>query len=439
MTEASAGPVAYLTGEYPKASHTFILREIAALEAAGVAVIPCAIRRPRPAELIGPEEEGEHARTFYVIAAARRAPLALVRAHLGYLLRAPGRYLAAAALARRTVAPGAKAALWQLFHFVEAGLLARHLQGRGVRHLHNHFAGSSATVAMLAARMAGLSYSLSLHGPADFAAPDRIALGPKIAGARFAACISHFARAQAMMATDPVHWDRLHIVHCGVEPERYDAPAGDGAGDDTPAGPRLLFVGRLAAVKGLPVLFDALARLRPRHPDLVLEIVGDGPDRTALEERAAARGLGAHVRFLGYRSQAEVAARLTATDVFVLPSFAEGVPVVLMEAMAARRPVVATRVAGVGELVEDGVSGFTVPPGDPESLADRIGLLLDDPARRAAMGAAGRAAVEAGFDIRHEAARLARILAHALDAAAPPLGLRPAVSSDTPRETRSPV
>lgn len=180
----------------------------------------------------------------------------------------------------------------------------------------------------------------------------------------------------------------------------------------------------MAAIKGVALLIDAFARIRAAHPAAHLTLVGDGPERAALEARAAALGLGQAVTFTGYLGQAEVAAQLDASDVFVLPSFAEGVPVVLMEAMASRRPVIGPRVAGVPELVEDGVSGYVVPPGDPETLFDRIATLLADPALRGRMGDAGRAKVVAEYDVAQESAWLADLIAGSL-ARQLPEGLRP--------------
>ena len=409
---ASPAPVAYLTGHYPKASHTFILREIAALERRGIPVLRWSLRRPAQAELIGPEERAEAARCGYLVERAARAPHRLVLAHLALAARAPGRYLHAAGLAARSARPGLRGALWALFHFAEAGLLARSLGAAGARHLHNHFADTSATVAMLAAALAALPFSYTLHGPAELYEPEGNALALKTARARFVACISHYARAQAMLFSAPGHWDRLHIVHCGVDPALYDTPA-----PPARAGLRLLFVGRLAAIKGLRVLIEALSRARAGGGDggaITLDLVGDGPDRAALE--AAARPLDGAVRFLGYRSQAGVAAALAEADALVLPSFAEGLPVVLMEAMASRRPVIATRVGGVGELVEDGVSGLLVEAGDAAGLAGAIAALAADPARRAGMGAAGRARVLAAFDAETEAARIAGLIGPAAGA-----------------------
>jgi len=204
-----------------------------------------------------------------------------------------------------------------------------------------------------------------------------------------------------MYFSDPADWDKLKIIHCGVTPEAYAAPerSGDGC--------HLVFVGRLTAIKGLRVLLDAFGQWADRTPVLGLTLVGDGDDQPALEAMAAP--LGDAVRFTGYLSQAEVAEMLATADALVLPSFAEGVPVVLMEAMASARPVIATRVAGGSELVEDGVSGFLAAPGDAAGLADRISRLAGDPALRRRMGAAGRDKVLAEFDIRKEAARIAAL------------------------------
>jgi glycosyltransferase involved in cell wall biosynthesis len=389
--------IACLTGEYPKASHTFILREIAALRTFGAEVLSASIRRTAQAQLIGPEEEAEAARTFHVLETARR-PGALLSAHLSLLTQAPGRYLATLALALRTGRPGARGTLWQLFYFAEAGVLAAHLRREGVGHLHNHFADSSANVAMLAAGLGSIPFSFTLHGPAELFEPESWHLGEKIARSAFTVCISHFARSQAMLFSDPADWGKLRIVHCGVEPVRYDADP-----PEAREGLRLLFVGRLTAIKGLRVLFAALESVRAERPDVTLTLIGDGEDRAWAEAEAARIG---GIALLGFRSQGEVAEAVKAADAFVLPSFAEGVPVVLMEAMAAARPVIATRVGGVAELVEDGVSGHLVAPGDPEALAAAIRALAQDPASRARMGQAGRAKVRAEFDVGHEARRL---------------------------------
>ncbi len=397
--------IAYVTGEYPRATDTFIQREVAALREQGLEVCTFSVRRTSAEHMVGPEQEREREGTFYILPPS---PLPLLRAHLELLLRSPGRYLRALALAWSTRQPGMRGHLYQLFYFAEAGLLAGELRRRGIRHLHNHFANSSCTVSMLAAELSGLTFSFTIHGPAIFFEPGRWRIDEKIKRALFVSCISHYCRSQAMVFAPPDCWKRLHIIHCGVDPSLYEMVSHQGRGQ------RLLYVGRLAAAKGLAILLESLASLRSENPDLLLTVVGDGPDRGAIEAQAARLGLKANVRFLGYRSQDEVRNEMREADVFVLPSFAEGVPVVLMEALASGVPVVATRVAGVGELVEDGVSGYLVPPGDPVSLADRLGKLIEDPALRSRFGAEGRAKVEEEFDVRCEAARLHSVLTAAL-------------------------
>lgn len=404
MTPADKSPapsskIAYLTGEYPAVSHTFILREIEALRSLGADVMTCSIRRTPPQHKPGPAEKAAAASTFYVLQAAKN-PATLIAAQLT-ALRTPRRYARTLALAWRTCAPGAKAALWQMFYVLEAAVLARKLKEASVTHLHNHFGNSSANVALLTSEMSGIPFSYTLHGPAEFYEPHRWRLDEKTRRARFVSCISHFCRSQAMYFSDPDHWHKLRIIHCGVIPALY---AGKRETLNPKAGAHFVFVGRVAAVKGLRVLLDAFASAIEQVPDMRLTIVGDGADRATLEARAAP--LGGAVTFTGYKAQAEVAEILTQADVFVLPSFAEGLPVSLMEALASEVPVIATRVAGVAELVEDGQHGHLVPPGDSTSLANRMIEMAQDPQARARMGAAGRAKVEQEFDVAQEAARL---------------------------------
>jgi len=391
--------IAYLTGQYPRATDTFIQREVAALRALGLEVTTCSIRRTGAQHLVGEEQRTEAKATFHVLSATLNL-WTLTHAKLS-ALRHPARFLRALSLAWTTAPKGLRGRLYNLVYFSEALVLAHHLRRENITHLHNHIAKSSCTVAMLASALSGIPYSFTLHGPDIFYAPEHWRLDAKIARARFVVCISNFARAQAMLFSDQAHWDKLKIIHCGVDPDRYDT-----------SGPRdgnhLLFVGRLAAVKGVPLLLEALAQARQNLPDLRLTLVGDGPDRTALMAQTRAMNLGDAVDFAGYRSQSEVAALLAYSDCLVLPSFAEGVPVVLMEAMAARLPVIASRVGGTAELVEDGVSGHLIAPGDAGALHNAILAVMTGP-DRAAMGQAGRARVAAEFDINAEAARLARL------------------------------
>ena len=433
MPDPKAHPrIAYLTGQYPAVSHTFILREILALRAMGFLVETCSVRASGPEHQRGPDERQAAVTSFYIQPSAR-SPRHLART-ARLILGRPGALGQMLRQAWRIRPPGLRGLAWHLFYAAEALLLAAHLDGRSVARLHNHFAGASASVSLLAATFLKIPFSFTLHGPADLVEAQQARLDRKIAAADFVACISHFARSQAMIHADPVHWPKLRIVHCAVEPARYARPAAE----EDPKGPvRLVFVGRLAPVKGVRVLLEAFEQARAGGTDLRLTVIGDGPDRTAIQAMAA--GLGDAVCFTGYQSQDEVAAHLAESDIFVLASFAEGVPVVLMEAMASGLPVIATRIAGIPELVADGESGLIVAPGDAAALADAILRLVADPAQRQRMGRAGRATVARHFALRTEAARLARLFTEGpghdlrpnpLDDAADPLaGLIPILAS----------
>ena len=326
--------IAYLTGEYPRATDTFIQREVEGLRQLGSTVLTCSIRPTGEEHWVGPEQRAERDRTFYVLPVA---PWTVLGIQLSLAIAHPLRYLRALRLAVSTSAPGLRAILYQLFYFLEAGVLARQLKREAIEHLHNHIAESSCTVAMLAAELANVPFSFTLHGPYIFYHPHRWRLDTKIAKAAFVSCISHFCRSQAMLFSSPEHWEKLHIVHCGVDPSIFQPRKHVGSGD------RLLYVGRLAAAKGLPILLQGIANLKHTHPNLSLVVVGDGGERFELEAMAARLGIVRHVDFVGYQSRSAVREYLQHSDALVLPSFAEGVPVVLMEAMAAGVPVVSTR------------------------------------------------------------------------------------------------
>jgi colanic acid/amylovoran biosynthesis glycosyltransferase len=393
--------IAYLTGEYPRATDTFIQREVTTLRALGAEVHTFSVRRTGDEHMVGVEQQQERDRTFYILPSN---PIALLRAHIVQFFTLPKKYLQAIKLAWSTSQPGLRGAFYQLFYFLEAGILAQQIKIRQITHLHNHIVEASGTVAMLAALMGGFTYSFTLHGPYIFFRAHQWRLDEKIKRALFVSCISHYARSQGMIFAPTEKWNQMHIIHCGVDPELFNINS------HQKSSKRLLFVGRLAAAKGLPILLESLAILQQVHPDILLTVVGDGPDRQQLEQTTAQLKLNRNVKFVGYKSQVEVREYLQKTDVFVMSSFAEGIPVVLMEAMAAGVPVVATQIAGISELVEDSVNGYLIPPADPTSLAGCVDKLLSDYQLRARFGKAGRAKVEKDFNIHHEVAQLHRLM-----------------------------
>ena len=424
LAPGNGGPavrIAWLTDRHPELTATYIWREAEALRAAGVGVDAFSVWRPAPAETLAGDEL---ARTSYLDDAS---PIAGLRAHAVLLAASPARYLRALRLALRTRPSRPGGFRRALACLTWAVLLARALRARGLTHVHNHGTDTSCTVAMLASALGGIDFSFSVHGPRSFFAVKARHLDEKLRHARFVRCISRFCRSQCLLWVAPDRWDRLYMLHGGVDPKAYAGRVHEGVGT------HLLFVGRPGIPKGLPFLVEALARLCPERPDLRVTIIGDDPERAAVERSVRAAGLTARVHFTGYQTATQVAGWLARADLLVLPSLAEGVPVVLMEAMAAGVPVVATSIAGTGELVTDGVSGFLVPPADPDALVDRIRRLLDDPQLRARMGRAGRETVVRDFNLGRQAAQLRRLLAAVVLGQALPSTLEPHGAVEPPR------
>ncbi len=380
--DGSVKHIAYLCSEYPAVSQTFIFREIASLRQAGLQVTPISVHRPSNLEVMTANERLEAENTLVMTNLGLTAILA---AHLAVLRSSPAGYARMTATALTLVAKGPKHPFKALAYWAEAGILLNWMHQKGIRHVHEHFAAPTAIVAMLAKRYGSVSYSLSVHGPDIFFYQDSELLADKVNGAEFTRCISHFCRSQLMRITPPDRWSRLHIVRCGVDPEVYTPIPETGS-----AVPEILCVGRLVPAKGQRVLLEACALLKERGRSFYLTLVGGGPDMALLKDYASAAGLNGQVRFTGPLGQDRVRDWYGKADLFVLASFAEGVPVVLMEAMAKRIPVVSTRIAGIPELIDHGEDGLLAHAGDVEGLALQMEKLLLDPALRNRLGAAGR-------------------------------------------------
>jgi colanic acid/amylovoran biosynthesis glycosyltransferase len=392
--------VAYLASHYPTVSHTFILREVRALRELGVDVDTFAIWRSPAHQVLSRADREEAERTFSLLPLR---PGRLTLSHLAAIATRPGAYASMVRRAFGLARPGRRGLMLAASWVAEAPILWRELRRRGIHHVHAHLNGTGPAVAMLATELAGNAHtwSMTVHGPAEFYEVANDGLAEKVRSADFGVCISDFGRSQLMAFVGEEHWDKLHVVHCGVEP---DSRAARNRPEEH--GLSLLSVGRLTQVKGHGVLFEALADLRSRGLDARLVVVGDGPKRQGLERLAAEMGLDGAVRFTGAVGQDEIRAHYEAADVFAHASFAEGIPVVLMEAMAHRLPVVATRVMGVGELVRDGEIGLVVRPARPDPLSEALDRLAGDPALRERLGDAGRRTVEAEFDVRSSAAQM---------------------------------
>lgn len=398
---APPGPrrVAYLTNVYPKVSHSFIRTEIAALERQGFAVSRYTVRRA--ADAFGDEEDAAEASRTAVLLGGGMGRLVLAAALA--LLRRP--LASGNALARLVRSGGLRSVPRACAYFAEAALLARRMTRDGVRHVHVHFGTNPAEVARIASRLAPITYSFTVHGPDEFDAPAALDLGGKIAEATFVAGVSSFGRSQLMRWSDPVHWSRIHVVRCAVSPAFLAVPSATAFPSAT-----LVCIARLSAQKGLPLLIEAVAQVAASRP-IEMEIIGDGEGRAVLEAQIARLGISRSVRLAGWGTPAQVRDRIENARALVLPSFAEGLPVVLMEALAQGRPVVTCAVAGIPELVDARV-GWLVPAGSVKALAAALHEVLDaSPEELRAMGEAGRERVRALHDPDANAATLAALLA----------------------------
>jgi glycosyltransferase involved in cell wall biosynthesis len=395
--------IAYLTSVYARSSDLYIRGEVVHLRAMGFTVHTFSIRRPEPHELVSEEVRRAYATTEFVLAAgAGRLFLAWLRT----ILRSPRRALAALQLAVRIGTPGLKGRLWPLAYLIEAAYLAERLMARRVDHIHNHIGENSASVAMLAAVLSGIPFSMTIHGPSEFDRPTQLALGEKIHRAAFTVAVSEFTRSQLYRWSNPADWPKIHVVHCGLD--------GTFLGVGTTAIPearRLVCVGRLTEQKGPFVLVEAARRLAAEGRTFELLLIGDGPLRQPIEELIERLGLEEYVRLAGVRGIETVRDELLRARALVLPSFAEGLPRVLMEALALGRPVISTYVAGIPELVVPGLCGWLVPAGSVEALVEAMrDALSAATADLERMGRAGAARVAERHDGAVEMVKLAGLL-----------------------------
>jgi colanic acid/amylovoran biosynthesis glycosyltransferase len=390
--------LAYLINQYPQPSQSFIRREIVALEQLGIPVSRFTLRRYR-GPLADPADQAEQKKTLAVL---DQGIAALLLAVCWAFLNRPSATIHAFLTARRSSWEASRSPYVRIAYFVEACFLARHFHQEAITHVHVHFGTNSTAVALLVRLLGGPSYSFTCHGPEEFDRMETLALGAKIHHASFAVAISDFGRSQLYRCAEPNDWDKIHVVHCGVD-ESFLASNPT----PVPSNHRLLCIGRLSEQKGQLTLLEAIARVVPVSPDLELLLVGDGPMRPQLEQAISRLNLENSVRLIGWKSGQEIRDLLISSRAMVLPSFAEGLPVVIMESFALGRPVISTSVMGIPELVRHKETGWLVPPANPERLAAAIIECLDaDPAILTRMGAAGRSLVTERHAALREAERL---------------------------------
>jgi glycosyltransferase involved in cell wall biosynthesis len=390
-------PLAYLVSRYPAISHTFILREIAHLRTLGYQIHTASINAPdRSLEQMDTTERAEAEQTYGV----KQHGAAGALAALGYwALRAPSALLKTFATSRRF------GLLKGLAYTVEAAMVARWMQRKSLAHLHVHFGNAGASVGVLVKELSGCHLSYTIHGPDEFDDVPGQQLAFKMHAADSIVCISQFARSQLMRISSPADWPKFTVCRLGVDASVFQATPRA----ITASTPQLVSVGRLTPAKGQVLLIQACAQLRDRGVPFHLTMVGDGPDRGRVETEIAKLQLQSQVSMTGSLTQAGVRAELARSDAFVLPSLAEGIPVVLMEAMASYVPCISTPVNGIPELIEHGHTGLLATPGDVDSLVTQLTLLCTRADLRQSMALAAYAKVTSQFDLFSNVRALGRV------------------------------
>lgn len=408
--------IGYLLNTYPATSSTFIRREIRALEGQGVTVLRYAIRRWAD-RLVDPLDREEQAKTRYLLAGQVPRLIAQAMAEavtnpigLGRAIGTWGRLVrnAGGGLVRHAA------------YLMEAVSLRRQAKADRIDHIHAHFSTNAAAVALLCHRLGGPGYSFTAHGPDEFIDWGRSSLALKVAEARFVAAISQYCRVQLTLAAGMAHWDKIHIVRCGLD--LTDFPPSK-AGFDASA--PFVCVGRLCPQKAQLLIVEATARVVRSHPDVRVRLIGDGESRADVEAAIARHGLEANIELLGWQANDVVRAELGRARALLLPSFAEGLPVVIMEALALGRPAISTFIAGIPELVDESC-GWIIPAGSVDHIAEAMADCLATPPQALAdKGATGRARVQHAHDIDANACNLAACFAAVKQVSGQPGGVGP--------------
>jgi colanic acid/amylovoran biosynthesis glycosyltransferase len=386
--------VAFLLSQYPAVSHTFLLQEVLGLRARGFRIETASINPPdRPLRDLPAQEVAEAGATHYIKdgkpARALWHALHTALLHPGVVFRGLTAILRLPNLTLR------QRTRW-LFYLLEALLVGRWMNSHGLRHLHVHFGGAVASVGYLTSIAWKLPYSLTIHGPEELLNTGAYQLRDKLRQASFVFCISDFCRSQLCQLTPPAQWSKFTVIRLGVDPARLMPPH---RARPANAPLRLVCTGRLVPAKGHQILLEALKLLNDRGIQLHATLIGDGPERARLENFVRFRDLQKSITFTSSLSHPETLNYVREADIFVLASFAEGIPVALMEAMSFAVPCISTTIAGIPELISSGKDGLLVPPANAFALADAIQTLANDPALRAFLGHSARRRILSDYNL----------------------------------------
>jgi len=401
--------IAYLISTYPALSMIFVLREIVELRKLGFHIETASINRPDRPQKTMTEQEAEEAQNTYCV--KRAGASAALAAHLRTLFRSPAGYLRGVLLVHRLSGLDLKRLFFHSMYFTEAMMIGRWMRQKGLRHLHTHLAQQAATVGLYAKTIYRIGFSMTVHGPDEFYDAEKQLLGRKAAAADFLCCITSFARSQMMKQSAFRNWSKMIVTPLGVDPVLF-APR------PSPPEPEvfeILCVGRLVSAKAQHMLIDAVERLAAEGRKVRLRLVGGGPDEASLKIHTAKLDHPNTVIFEGPVNQDRIRELYAQAHIFSIPSFAEGLPVVLMEAMAMEIPCVTTYIAGIPEMIRDGVEGLLVPASDLEALVAALARLMDDEKLRKKLGRNGRKRIVEHYNLTKNVERLARVFSELIE------------------------
>jgi len=392
--------LAYLLSEYPTLGHTYLLREIRQLRTLGWDIQTISIRKPsNTTSSLSSAEAEERDATWYIVGSGL---FGYFVSHAVTFVTRPFRYLRGLATAWRFGGLSLRRTFLANAYFAEAVCAGYRLRKAGITYVHSVY---STTVALILSRVFDINLSMTLHGPAEFIDPEGFAIREKVQAAQLVCAISYFGRSQIMLWSSSLDWHKFEVTPLGVNLSCWEV----GPFRDNPSPFQLISVGRLVEIKGYPMLLEAMARLKSEGRKVRLTLVGDGPDRGSLEQQARKLGIEDRVLFAGWKSQDELRALYLSSDVGVLSSFAEGVPVVLMEAMAPGVHSVAPGINGIAELIRNGIDGLLFTASDVSELTSAVEKLMDNPDLRRRMAASSRERVADKYDLQKNVMHLSEV------------------------------
>jgi len=412
-TSTAARPmrsIAYLVSRYPTLSMIFVLREVVLLRALGLRIEIASINPPdRTPERLTPQEREEAEHTYCI---KRHGIPGALLAHFKTFLQTPAGYLRGLTLVFTLSRLDLARLFLNFMYFSEAMMVGQWMRHNRQSHLHVHLASQAASVGLFTHRIFRCGFSITVHGPDEFYDAKGFYLAHKIAAADFIVCISSFARSQLMYLSPYEHWKKLHVCRLGIDPHLFSPlPRNSPLSCKSDGIFEILCVGRLTPAKGQHLLIDALRQLLDQGHNVRLRLAGNGPDESSLRAQADRLNLADRVIFEGAVNQDRIRSVYAQADLFCLPSFAEGLPVVLMEAMSMGIPCVTTAITGIPELISNGIEGLLVPPSDLDALVHALATLNDDESLRDYMIMNGRKRILEEYDLQTNVEKLANIFA----------------------------